>query len=536
MLRYAFILTASILISISLPAQIGLHDSPFFADNVVIHDQPERNQQNVSFCTAFNGWQYSTYSFSQANSGSNASSKSIDNGVTWNVFFEGHLFSEHTLYTKLAVVTCGNTLEMLKHFRMVLWYDSISHKSLPSISRFNGVTNEFESVISISTNSDYINDATIASDNLFPATGSDPWSLSLVYSQQDNIGGSIIFRASSYGCTWLGDFDSEFTVASSIKYFGKVDLSYGRSLSFPEGRYFVTWEEKDSAAAPYGHIYTAHTTTGFSSPFTTPVRLDDFIPGSNNLFSNPRIACQVSAVDNDSANLTEVILADKFDPITQKYQVVGFYNLNAATSSNFRSFIIGDPLHNNKQSDICFNPYDSTFMVTYFDSTDKKLPYLIKNFNLEDPGNWQVINPGFNNNASISSPNPQINICYDQHQGGIVWSKDNSNNNGVALFDAPFHYYSGINDNGKNLNPIDCNVFPNPANDHATFEFTLKQSRQVEISLYTLDGRCENISNKYYAAGKQSLPVDISNLPAGIYCYSVKSNNCLSSGKITIVR
>jgi len=74
--------------------------------------------------------------------------------------------------------------------------------------------------------------------------------------------------------------------------------------------------------------------------------------------------------------MTEVILFEKYDAVNIRNNIIGYKNLHAATSSHFEKFSFTNAAHNNLQPDISFNSYNSTFMATYFDSTDRKLPFL----------------------------------------------------------------------------------------------------------------------------------------------------------------
>jgi len=41
--------------------------SPIFGKDIVINDQPGQNQQNLSVCSAFNGWLYAVYFYVEIN-------------------------------------------------------------------------------------------------------------------------------------------------------------------------------------------------------------------------------------------------------------------------------------------------------------------------------------------------------------------------------------------------------------------------------------------------------------------------------------
>ena len=224
------------------------------------------------------------------------------------------------------------------------------------VDRFNGITGDWEAIL-LEPYPCY--SIALSTDLMYPASNSSPHSLGILYSTHNisyNLD-SIIFCSSGDGGMSLES--RQVVAATTGNHFNKVALAYGRSSSWNSGRYFAAWEEKGSYTSNTGHIFTAHSNPNFNSPFTTPVQLDALDPSALNMCRNPAIACQFNNVDNDSTNLSEVILFDKYDPANQKYDITGFYNLQAANHSNFRKLIISNSAHNNFQPSINFNPLDS---------------------------------------------------------------------------------------------------------------------------------------------------------------------------------
>ena len=269
---------------------------------------------------------------------------------------------------------------------------------------------------------------------------------------------------------------------SSSHYLDKVSVAYGRSPSFSSGRYFAAWEEQDNKNSVSGHIYTAHSEPGFNSPFTTPMRIDSVDATAANQASSPVIVCQNSAVDNDSSNLTEVVLFDKYLPSTQKFTIAGVYNKTATVSNNFQKFSIDASDNNKLQPDVCFNAFDGTFIMTYFDSTAQKLPCLNHDFNMMDPDNWNVLSSGYNDDNNLLAPHPQVATDFITHTGMNAWTGTRSGGNGAAMFDAPFIYYTG-NPQKYNDNKLNVKLFPNPASEFAILEFELARPENVKIEL-----------------------------------------------------
>jgi hypothetical protein len=497
--------------------------SPGFADDIIIHDQPGRDQRNVAICSAFNGWLYAVYSYFDGLQGCITLLRSEDNGLTWSVLLDGSTGTNHTSIMKVDILGCGFSISDLKVFIGYCIYDSIHEYRIAGITRYNGISGEIEEEI-LQDYSIQIKDLSLSSDFLYPAAGSNPYSIAAVYSKK-HVFDSIVFCSSSNGGM---SFDSRIKIASSASYFGKVSLAYGRSPSFGSGRYFAAWEEKQDEDSPVGHIYTAHSEPSFNSSFTTPVCLDSLDPGTINKLRNPSIACQFNAVDNDSSNLTEIILCEKFNPVNNNYDVTGFYNKKATTSDNFQTFSIASKL----QPDISFNPFDSTFMITYFDSALQKLPFLTNNFNLQNPFSWNVVSAGYNDSSNLASPHPKVRLDFGEYAGMNVWTAERTGGNGEALFDAPFHYYTGI---PREYEPgtFISKAFPVPASRFVIVEFDLPEPENVNIVLLTPLGQSLNcITNRPCSAGIQKIKVDLTDFSPGMYFYLIRAGECTSSGKI----
>jgi len=343
---------------------------------------------------------------------------------------------------------------------------------------------------------------------------------------------TLYFCSSSNGGM---SFDNKRIVTLSNHHIEKVSLSFGRSLSKPEGRYFVAWDEKNPAYAATGHIYTAHTEPYFNSSFTKPVCLDSLDPAAINMGRNPSIACQLNNVNNDSINLTEVVLFDKFNSSTQRYDISGYYNLQATSHTNFKKLNISNSAHYNIQPSINFNHFDSTFMVTYYDSTTQKLIYLLNDFNLENPDNWQFISTGYNDSSHLAAPYPKVVLNQDQKKGANVWVSEGLIGNGVAMFDAPYSTYTGGTENIFSRKE-GFSVYPNPCKSNIIIDFELQKASNVTIAIYNLIGQeVGMITNQDYSSGKHELKCSVNLLP-GSYLCSYKTDDFLTTQKLMVIR
>jgi hypothetical protein len=506
--------------------------SPLFGKDIVIHDQPDRNQRNLAVCSAFNGWLYAAYSYSQPDQGYISILRSIDNGISWNVIGGGGatIFG-NKIITNLGIIACGNSLSNIKLFMGWVFNDTVLNFWGAYVARYNPEPFTVEGEILNETGG--IKDLVLSSDYNYPALNSNPYSIAVLYSKS-GVKDSIIFRSSSNGGLSL---DNRLTLATTWNYFHKVSLNYGRSPSWSSGRYFAAWEEQTDQYSTLGHIYTAHSDPYFNSPFTNPVCLDSLDPSAINKVRHPSIACQFSNTDNNSGNLTEMFIFEKFLSISNTYDLEGFYNVQATNSNNFNDFSVSSLSYNKLQPDVNFNPYNSTFMLTYFDSTEKKLPFLTNDVNLANPNSWNIISQAYNDNSNVIAPYPKVKLNIGQQDGMNVWISEETGGNGIAMFDAPYSNYTGISGNSTSTLARLYGAYPNPCSNNIKIAFELKKTGKVTIHVFSIFGQLlGTVTDQAYSEGKHVVQYDVSDFPAGTYFYNFRAGDFTASGKFAVIR
>jgi len=113
------------------------------------------------------------------------------------------------------------------------------------------------------------------------------------------------------------------------------------------------------------YFYKSFRTIILIVPFQKPLCLDSLDASLINNCRNPVIACQTSTMDNDSSNMTEIVLFDKYLPQTDVSDIVGYYNLQASGSNYFKRADIATTTHAEFQPDITFSPYDNNFLCHF---------------------------------------------------------------------------------------------------------------------------------------------------------------------------
>ena len=324
----------------------------------MINNEPQINQRQVAVCSAFNGWLYAVYSLTDSinNSAAFKVMRSTDNGITWAHIISGVFSEVFKSFTSIDIEVTGDSVSNLKVFIALV----ASSGTNPLISRgeahvykFNGVTGDFEDVLLTDYSSTCI---AIASDYNYPAGNSNTHSIAVILSKfystvvRDSI---IIFTCSNGGIS----FDNRRVIASATNFniFHKVDITYGRSSSMNNGRCYVVWEEQANLSSSTGHIYTAHSEPNFNSPFTIPIKLDSIDGSALNNSRNPVISCQYNTTDNDSSNVTEMVLFDKYLPAENRYDIAGFYNLKSTTYLNEWQIMSCYPRSLGKVNNDCFH-------------------------------------------------------------------------------------------------------------------------------------------------------------------------------------
>jgi hypothetical protein len=510
--------------------------SPSFANDIVIHDSLTQNQRQVKICSAFNGWLYAVYtnhySKYQCNCPGITILKSIDNGITWNIIDDIPTTQNIDTISSLDIAVGGDSISNLKLFlSCILISGSIGFPGEGDITRFDGNGNYLDGI----TFPNSITSLAISTDFMYPANNSNPFSIGVLYATYNTfpiLADSVILLSSSNGGR---SFDNYKTVATGTTHINDVSLAYGRSPSYPSGRYFAAWTQTTSFTNFTGHIFTAHSNPDFNNPFTKPVCLDSLDTSAINKMRKPIISCQFSGADNDSANLTEVVMAEKQLSLNN-YDTRGFYNLQATTSNHFNEFALSSSQNNKTEPDISFNPYSSSFMLTYFDSTSHSLPFLTNDVNLTDPGIWNILTQAYNDSPDIAAPYPKVALDLGNQQGMNVWVKEGTSGNSVALFDAPTHYMDGISGNSL-TDGIQLQVYPNPCNSSLNISFISNSTEMVKITLSDQLGKSIGIiANRSFSDGKNLITYDVSRLANGSYLLTFIGNNIVQTRKLFIVR
>lgn len=505
---------------------------PLYSTDVTIHPLPAIDQNKVRIAVAFNGWLYAAYSFQDAatSEGGMTILRSRTNGQTWiqmNSFsFPGADLSVFDI-TVAGTDTNNLVLYVTGSNRITATGSDVLY-----VDQYNATTGAFitENYTLPRGNNNKINGVAIATDYTHPATNTtNGYSIGIAYTTYGSSADSVIFIASING----GNTFTEREVVASTGYYTRhVSISYGRSFSGSNGRYFVAWERLPSISARTGNIYVSRNASTVDGTFITPKNLDSISSAAIGLCSHPEIATSFDTEDSDSGGVSAVVLVQRdYSSNGTDHDAIGFYNKR----SHFTNFWYRLDIVNSNENDlyphISYDPTNNNFLATYYDSTNGKLPYVVNNFNLTNASTWTVINPQYNDvTTNLLKPLPRVEINPVVTQVAHAWIAEGVGNNGVALFDAEY-VITGVQQAGQ----ISANeLYPNPATQQATLSYSVSGAANVRIALVNMVGQEVEVQNIERTAGNFQTTFDVSELPAGIYFVRMQVGNDVMTKRLVV--
>lgn len=489
-------------------------------------------QTDVRVVTAKNGWIFVAYI--RANGTANAGIKvkrSKDNGQSWKNVCNITLSNERFI-SGLDLVVCGNDSASTVLYLMSVDHNLSIGKYTVFIKKYDGNTGTLLSNCYAEPNSfSYpILDCAMATDFLFPSIVSNPYSIGAVFSLRSNPQDSLIFVYSVDG----GNTFTRQLIDTTDQYFGRVSIAYGKSQSQPNGKYFVAYEKKDGYTTQIGDIRTSHTTDFPGSPFTTPFEVDTLVGATTNVCSFPSIACQITNTDNDSADITTVIMLERdFNGQHFNHDVLGFVNKNSKANHWERFNVLTGSSSNAKQPNIIFDFVKNAFLATYWDSTTGKIPLTYKDINFNNSNVWPNLIDKFNDTtANIEDAKPHLSVSPVNGRTNIVWISGGKNVEGVAYFDTNVTLV-GTDENETNTSSLV--LYPNPANNQISLAFNLSNASKLSVDVCDISGRIVIQSEEqYFNAGKVEITVPTNTLLQGCYFVRLKSPEFSIANKLII--
>lgn len=538
---YILLLTVALFIPGVLLAQSGgnkdILGGPNFDNDIIITAGDTMNQRNVVIASAFNGWLYSAYTITNsANTrGGIVIKYSKDNGFTWKLM--DWYFVPGALYDDVEIEVCGTDTNNLNVFVAGVRRFLAGPDYVAFIDNYDGRNGTFLGArFNRGTGTRRIYDLSLASDYEFPGVSTSPYSVGLLVSEYTPSQDSLLFFGSMDGGQ---TFTVKAVVATTGGYFRKHSLSYGRSTSGSNGRYFAAWEQRSSSTARVGHIYTSRSQSQVNSTtWINPICLDSISNTMINLCRDPRIATQYNDADNDSGSLTAVVLvARDYNGDASDYDLLGFFNKRAHFTPYWYRLDVLNTGENDMQPDIVYSTQQSTFYASYMDSTHHKLTYISNTMNLATPNNWQFISYRYNDDTTVTR-NAYPRLAYNPAGPGTaaVWVDEGPGGFGIAKYDAD---YLGVYVGTPEEDPItfSVNAYPNPTSDVLNLSIQLQETAQVQCTIMDLSGRLvyQSTPVEQYA-GTSVYPINVSGLASGQYIIRLNVGGEEYSQKMQVVR
>ncbi len=523
-----FLLTGLLCFAINSKAQ-----ATYFGADVVIENKPSNKQTSVKLASAFNGWLYSAIQYSNAANDSNGViiKYSKDKGFTWKTVDGYKVANTAATYDDIEIVVAGTDTNSLQLFVSGI-RRNISLNYVIYIDKYNARTGSFLGSIYNLSNTGRVYDLAMATDYMYPASGTTGYSVGLLYSKFSSAVDSIVYVASIDGGATMS---VRQTVATTPSFFRKVSLSYGRSASGSNGRYFGAWERLATSTSRNGNIYASRSASTVSGVWNAPKNLDSLSSTMIGLCRNPRVMTSSGLTDNDSASISEIVLVERdFNGTGADYDLLGFFNNRAHFTNFWYRFDVKNNSSNHLHPDVAYHDSARAFLVSYYDSTAGLLNYESHSFNMNtsNASLWTLVKTGYNDVPA--GPKPVTRIAYNPKEKRLAaaWIKESSTNP-TALFDSDYNLiYSSLTSTAAKSFTI--NVFPNPAKDYLNVNLNLDKATQIAVELIDMTGK-SIIRNDYgRIAGEQALRLDFSDLKKGLYVLQVKSNAETVAYKINI--
>jgi PKD repeat protein len=160
----------------------------------------------------------------------------------------------------------------------------------------------------------------------------------------------------------------------------------------------------------------------------------------------------------------------------------------------------------------------------------------VMNFGLFNPcGGYQYVWTITNgtNSYTASGSNPIIafadsgwhSVCVDAYDStGAV----------ISYCDSVWVFRIGSVGINENQNTISTNVFPNPANEQVTMNYTLTNSQNVSVVVINMSGQTIYNSEEQRGAGLQKLVLNTAEWPSGLYLINLRAAEGQNATRISV--
>lgn len=204
------------------------------------------------------------------------------------------------------------------------------------------------------------------------------------------------------------------------------------------------------------------------------------------------------------------------------------YSYNPPGANGIITSIAVDVVENDGSSassfEVAMYLYDQSTSTAYI--LDPMNVSYISGYGVYSITNWNV---DINNTPGIPAGTYRLGFYVDSNSD----ISESDENNNAGLLSGNINYTPSAN--GIEANSIlanSLNLFPNPANEMATVNFTLEESSAVTLNIYDMTGKLVQVvtNNDQMLAGDYSMKIETATLPEGAYFIT------LTSGELSVTR
>lgn len=376
-----------------------------------------------SMSAAFNGWLYNAYKAGD----SLVVKLSKDKGRSWQHFTS--LSATGASFRSPKVIVTGNG-----EHDMALYVAAIRISNDGSNTLF---VHQYDATNGTLTGTPFLrrNTGSIKSFDIATSGYSDNYSIGLLYAISRGATDSIVFQASVDNGKSFGIYTP---VAATDAHYRKVALSFGRSASASNGRYFMAWEQVQDLRQSFGNIYWTRNTSTVMSTVSVPVCLDITDPALANKVRNPVIATSATNTDNDSSSCTTVILFEHDASGNGTHtDILGMYNSRSHFTNNWTTFRLAAGDQQQEMPAICFDAVQQNFYATLYNKTAHALSLHKIGFNMPRNSWTQQASDYAEGNAKSDDPAPAITCDPLSGQAAMAWAQTDMGN--TVYFNAEYN-------------------------------------------------------------------------------------------------
>lgn len=144
---------------------------------------------------------------------------------------------------------------------------------------------------------------------------------------------------------------------------------------------------------------------------------------------------------------------------------------------------------------------------------------------------WTITNGTSSYTSSGSNP---IIAFADSGWHSVCVDAYDSSGAVISYCDSVWVYRLGSVGINENMNTISTNVFPNPANDQVTINYTLENSQNVSVVVMSMNGQIIYNSEEQRGAGLQRLVLNTAEWPTGLYLINLRAAEGQNATRISV--